>query len=60
MLNITPFLFSPKGRSERIKIALWAILVKEPVCRGGSFPPGGRPGRGFYENIIDKQLVTKL
>jgi hypothetical protein len=22
-----------------------------------SFPSGGRPGRGFYENIIDKQLV---
>jgi hypothetical protein len=44
--KITPFLISPKGRAERVKIALWAILAKEPVCRGGSFPRGGRLGRG--------------
>jgi hypothetical protein len=28
-------LSSPKGRLERSKIALWAILANRPVCRGG-------------------------
>jgi len=26
---------SPKGRAERLKIALWAILANRPACRDG-------------------------
>ncbi len=37
---LPPFNF-PQGRAERLKIARWVILVKEPACREGSFPRGG-------------------
>lgn len=42
----TPFPVSPKGRTERFKIVLWTILAKVPVCRGDSFPLGGRHWEG--------------
>jgi len=37
---MTPFPTFPQGRAERLKIALWAILAKEPDSRVGISPLG--------------------
>jgi hypothetical protein len=64
-----PLSYFPQGRAERLKIALWAILAKEPACREGSFPVGeGREGgkaekkyiTSKYRHIILCSILYKL
>jgi hypothetical protein len=47
-IYLTPFLISPKGRAERLEIAQWAILAKEPACREGPSPVGEGREKGVF------------